>query len=707
VSDDLRSSNATQVPDPHCQRCTIGTATLCAECVASEAADNKSEARLREVASRLFALGAFEPTAGCLACDPEDPSAIDNAYAEMRELLSIAVPVTPRSTPCAPAAVRWVGENMGSMDGADELRIREAAARAADNDDAADGYARRAAALKASPAPRCTIGPFGQHSGAFAGEGCDGCDKEHERMLDKHVGDVLPGGEVRKRPSDAQAACCNGTAGCIREYSHNSCYLAQRPGEARPKCGACSTEIQPGEAIVCASCLSRQVRRAANVSPASRGDWADGVEQAVRVVRAEEAQHLGTTIGFVLSGLAERLQIVADFAPERRSEAVPHDRARVQILTELGEMLGCLPNRDVIAAVQKLVPRPAEDQSLPHESDVARARRFLRGLGHIDSDTMFEQYATRMAEHARAEVTRASRRPEAPPQGTVTEWDQVKNLLGLDWLHGANDVLDEIRSLAEANLGLRRELDEWRTKDEARRVRERDQISGGDRTLGGVQGSGPVEPATVVGNTEPASAPKAAGIFPSSFLCRICKQPIHGMTSWTGMSNDGPTHTNCLALEAASVPNASKARVETELNRVRREALVLVDDFHANGMARSREGDEGAAAAYNDAGRDLSSLLGQSLDRSSRGTPSSSPAGPRFDRALEWIRRRFPTWPGHIESAAYLERLLDEERAETIEACAVEAERCLVPGSTTLTHYGRGRKEAAETIRALLKGGAT
>jgi hypothetical protein len=80
-------------------------------------------------------------------------------------------------------------------------------------------------------------------------------------------------------------------------------------------------------------------------------------------------------------------------------------------------------------------------------------------------------------------------------------------------------------------------------------------------------------------------------------------------------------------LEAgAAARNASKARVETELNRVRREALVLVDDFHANGMARSREGDEGAAAAYNDAGRDLSSLLGQSLDRSSRGTPSSSVA---------------------------------------------------------------------------------
>lgn len=43
--------------------------------------------------------------------------------------------------------------------------------------------------------------------------------------------------------------------------------------------------------------------------------------------------------------------------------------------------------------------------------------------------------------------------------------------------------------------------------------------------------------------------------------------------------------------------------------------------------------------------------------------------GPDFDRALEWIRRRFPTWPGHIEQAAYLERLIIEVRSETIEAC--------------------------------------
>lgn len=60
--------------------------------------------------------------------------------------------------------------------------------------------------------------------------------------------------------------------------------------------------------------------------------------------------------------------------------------------------------------------------------------------------------------------------------------------------------------------------------------------------------------------------------------------------------------------------------VSDELTRVRREALELVDQFHTNGMARSREGDEGAAAAYDDAGRDLSSLIGQSLDRSSRTT---------------------------------------------------------------------------------------
>lgn len=78
-------------------------------------------------------------------------------------------------------------------------------------------------------------------------------------------------------------------------------------------------------------------------------------------------------------------------------------------------------------------------------------------------------------------------------------------------------------------------------------------------------------------------------------------------------------------VDCGATPNASAARVETELNRVRREALELVDEIHANGMARSREGDEGAADAYNDAGRDLSSLIGQSLDRSSRAAPSSCP----------------------------------------------------------------------------------
>ena len=41
-----------------------------------------------------------------------------------------------------------------------------------------------------------------------------------------------------------------------------------------------------------------------------------------------------------------------------------------------------------------------------------------------------------------------------------------------------------------------------------------------------------------------------------------------------------------------------------------------------------------------------------------------SAAGPDFDRALEWVRRRLPTWPLHAEVAAYLERLLLEVRHE-------------------------------------------
>ncbi len=35
----------------------------------------------------------------------------------------------------------------------------------------------------------CQLGSFGVHSPANAGEGCDGCDTEHARVMHKHLGE--------------------------------------------------------------------------------------------------------------------------------------------------------------------------------------------------------------------------------------------------------------------------------------------------------------------------------------------------------------------------------------------------------------------------------------------------------------------------------------------------------------------------------------
>ncbi len=84
-------------------------------------------------------------------------------------------------------------------------------------------------------------------------------------------------------------------------------------------------------------------------------------------------------------------------------------------------------------------------------------------------------------------------------------------------------------------------------------------------------------------------------------------------------------------------------------------------------------------------------------------TPDATKASLPSDiwRASEWLRERGDARAEDAFTVGTLACFLDYVRGETIEACAKEAESCCIPGSKTLSAYGLGRKEAADSIRRL------
>lgn len=137
-----------------------------------------------------------------------------------------------------------------------------------------------------------------------------------------------------------------------------------------PKCGACSTEIQPGEEIICAACLLRQVRRAEARSgeAAPNGNAQANYERAVQRVTlmasGSPTWDLSPADLTCLKVVLDALQAMTDAQSLRSADAKvsPEERARIV---------------EKISAVDRMVK--------DHEAEVANwKRRALRAEAEVD-----------------------------------------------------------------------------------------------------------------------------------------------------------------------------------------------------------------------------------------------------------------------------------------------------------------------------------